>query len=140
MSRLDWERQVISIILTLSFSCAALGGDGPTASGAVLRASGNVQVNGVGSREITTLFPGDSIQTTEDSAANIIAGGRGRENLWHPGRRDWNVSVLEKRFLLASVKGDVWHDNAPLAQSHGNYFSVDNTHLVMLDIRCEKSV
>jgi hypothetical protein len=75
MSRLDWERQVISIILTLSFSCAALGGDGPTASGAVLRASGNVQVNGVGSREITTLFPGDSIQTTEDSAANIIAGG-----------------------------------------------------------------
>ena len=75
MSRLDWERQVISIILTLSFSCAALGGDGPTPSGAVLRASGNVQVNGVGSREITTLFPGDSIQTTEDSAANIIAGG-----------------------------------------------------------------
>src|SRR5437762_11620581 len=75
MSRLDCERQVISIILTLSFSCAALGGDGPAASGAVLRASGNVQVNGVGSREITTLFPGDSIQTTEDSAANIIAGG-----------------------------------------------------------------
>jgi hypothetical protein len=57
------------------FSCAALGGDGPAASGAVLCASGNVQVNGVGSREITILFPGDSIQTTEDSAANIIAGG-----------------------------------------------------------------
>jgi hypothetical protein len=75
VSRLDWVRQATSIILTLSFSCAALGGDGPTASGAVLRASGNVQVNGVGSRGITTLFPGDSIQTTEDSAANIIAGG-----------------------------------------------------------------
>ena len=59
MSRLDWEeRQVISIILTLSFSCAALGGDCPTASGAVLRASGNVQVNGVGSREITTVRAG----------------------------------------------------------------------------------
>ena len=46
VSRLDWVRQATSIILTLAFSCAALGGDGPTASGAVLRASGNVQVNG----------------------------------------------------------------------------------------------
>jgi len=59
----------------LSFSCAGLGEDSPSASGAVLHASGNVQVNGVASREITTLFSGDSIQTTEDSAANIIADG-----------------------------------------------------------------
>jgi hypothetical protein len=34
-----------------------------------------VQVNGVGSSEITALFPGDSIQTTEDSVANIILAG-----------------------------------------------------------------
>jgi hypothetical protein len=59
----------------LSFSCVALGVDSPGASGAVLHASGKVQVNGAGSREITTLFSGDSIQTAEDSVANIIAGG-----------------------------------------------------------------
>ena len=32
-------------------------------------------MNGAGSREITTLFPGDLIQTEEDSVANIVAGG-----------------------------------------------------------------
>jgi hypothetical protein len=75
VTRLNWQRQLTSIILMLSFSCAALGEDSPRASGALLHASGNVQVNGVASREITTLFSGDSIQTTEDSAANIIADG-----------------------------------------------------------------
>jgi hypothetical protein len=75
VTRLNWQRQLTSLILMLSFSCAALGGDSPSTSGAVLHASGSVQVNGVGSPEITTLFSGDSIQTTEDSAANIIADG-----------------------------------------------------------------
>jgi hypothetical protein len=75
VTRLNWKRQLTSIILMLSFSCAALGGDSPRASGAVLHASGIVQVNGVGSREITALFSGDSIQTTEDSVANIVADG-----------------------------------------------------------------
>ncbi len=75
MTRLSWKRQFTSIILILSFSCAALGGGSPGVSGAVLHASGIVQVNGVGSREITTLFSGDSIQTTEDSVANIVADG-----------------------------------------------------------------
>jgi uncharacterized Zn-binding protein involved in type VI secretion len=75
VTRLGWQRQITSIVLVLSFSCAALGGDSPSASGAVLHASGKVQVNGAGSREITALFPGDSIQTTEDSVANIVANG-----------------------------------------------------------------
>jgi hypothetical protein len=34
-----------------------------------------VEVNGIGRREITALFSGDSIQTTEDSVANIVADG-----------------------------------------------------------------
>src|SRR6266852_879362 len=59
----------------LSFSCVALGVDSPGASGAVLHASGKVQVNGAGSREMTASFSGDSIQTAPDSVANIIAGG-----------------------------------------------------------------
>ena len=75
MTKPSWKHQLTSIILMLSFSCAALGGESPSASGAVLQASGKVQVNGVGSPEITALFPGDSIQTTEDSVANIILGG-----------------------------------------------------------------
>jgi hypothetical protein len=75
VARLGWRRQITSIVLVLSFSGAALGGDSPSASGAVLHASGKVQVNGAGSREITALFPGDSIQTTEDSVANIVANG-----------------------------------------------------------------
>jgi hypothetical protein len=75
VTRLNCKRQLTSIILMLSFSCAALGGDSPSVSRAVLHASGVVQVNGVGSREITTLFSGDSIQTTEDSVANIVADG-----------------------------------------------------------------
>ena len=75
MTKLCWQRQLTSIILMLSFSCVALGVDSPGVSGAVLHASGKVQVNGAGSREITTLFSGDSIQTAEDSVANIIAGG-----------------------------------------------------------------
>jgi hypothetical protein len=76
VKKLSWQRHLTSIILTLSFSCAALGGDGRTAgSGAVMHASGKVQVNGAASREITTLFPGDSIETTEDSVANITSDG-----------------------------------------------------------------
>jgi hypothetical protein len=75
VTKLCWQRQLTSIVLMLSFSCVALGVDSPGASGAVLHASGKVQVNGAGSREITTLFSGDSIQTAEDSVANIIAGG-----------------------------------------------------------------
>ena len=42
---------------------------------AVLHASGKVQVNGASSRDTTALFSGDSIQTTEDSVANIVVGG-----------------------------------------------------------------
>jgi hypothetical protein len=76
VKKLSWQRYLTTIILTLSFSCAALGGDGRTAgSGAVMHASGKVQVNGTASREITTLFPGDSIEATEDSVANITSDG-----------------------------------------------------------------
>ncbi len=59
VKKLSWQRHLTSIILALSFSCAALGGDGRTA--------------GTVSREITTLFPGDSIEATEDSVANITS-------------------------------------------------------------------
>ncbi len=70
-----WPRQVLSIILVLSFSCTTFGADGPSTRAAVLHASGKVQVNGAGSRPITTLFSGDSVQTDGNSVANIIAGG-----------------------------------------------------------------
>ena len=70
-----WQRQLTSIIVMISFSCAASGADTPIASGAVLHSSGKVQVNGASSRDVTTLLPGDSIQTAEDSVANITASG-----------------------------------------------------------------
>ncbi|SRR5712692_5659434 len=70
-----WLRQLLSLVLVLSFSCASWGVEGSGAR-AVLHASGKVQVNGNDSRQITTtLFSGDVIQTDEESAANIIAGG-----------------------------------------------------------------
>ena len=68
-------RQLLSVISVLTFACATLGADGSGAPGAVLKASGKVQVNGVGSRKTTTLFSGDSIQTDAHSVANIIASG-----------------------------------------------------------------
>jgi ferric-dicitrate binding protein FerR (iron transport regulator) len=68
-------RELLSAILVLSFACATLGADGSGAPGAVLQASGKVQVNGAGSRKTTTLFSGDSVQTNANSVANIIASG-----------------------------------------------------------------
>ncbi len=68
-------RQLLSVISVLSFACATLGADGFGAPGAVLQASGKVQVNGVGSRKTTTLFSGDSVQTDAHSVANISASG-----------------------------------------------------------------
>jgi len=44
VTKLCWQRQLTSIVLMLSFSCVALGVDSPGASGAVLHASGKVQV------------------------------------------------------------------------------------------------
>ena len=70
-----WSRQLLSIVLVLSFALTALGGADPSAPKAVLHAGGKVQVNGTGSRETTVLFSGDSIQTDEDSVANITAAG-----------------------------------------------------------------
>jgi ferric-dicitrate binding protein FerR (iron transport regulator) len=69
------QRQLLSVSLVLAFACATLGADGSGAPGAVLQASGKVQVNGVGSRKTTTLFSGDSVQTDAQSVANIIASG-----------------------------------------------------------------
>ena len=68
-------RQLLSLISVLSFACASLGADGSGAPGALLQASGKVQVNGVGSHKTTTLFSGDSVQTDAHSVANIIASG-----------------------------------------------------------------
>lgn len=70
-----WPRQLLCLILLFSFACATLGVDGPGTPAGVLHASGKVQVNGSDSRRVTTLFMGDSIQTNDDSVANIIAGG-----------------------------------------------------------------
>lgn len=75
LTSLCWQRQLTSIILMLAVSCVSLSGESPVVSGAVLHASGKVEVNGAGSREVTTLFSGDSVKTEEDSVANIIAGG-----------------------------------------------------------------
>ena len=75
MTPLCWQRQLTSIIVVISFSCVAVGVDVPIASGALLHSSGKVQVNGASSREVTALLPGDSIQTAEDSVANITASG-----------------------------------------------------------------
>jgi ferric-dicitrate binding protein FerR (iron transport regulator) len=70
-----WSRPVGSVLFLCLLACAALGVDGSSPPGAVLRAAGKVQVNGAGSREITTLFSGDSIETDPDSLANIMAAG-----------------------------------------------------------------
>ena len=75
LTQLTWQRQVKSIILVVSFSCASLGAESSIKAGAVLRASGNVEVNGAVTHNITTLFPGDLVKTNDDSVANIIAGG-----------------------------------------------------------------
>jgi hypothetical protein len=69
------SHQLLSLVLMFGFSCVALGSNVASESKAVLRTSGKVQVNGTGSREITTLFSGDTIQTNEDSVANITASG-----------------------------------------------------------------
>jgi len=70
-----WPRQLLSIILLFSFACATLGADSPERPAAVLHANGKVQVNGSETRKVTTLFSGDSVQTSDDSVANIVAGG-----------------------------------------------------------------
>ena len=75
LTQVTWQRQVISVVLVVSFSCASLGAERSIGSSAVLRASGNVEVNGVGTHNITTLFSGDFVKTDEDSVANIIAAG-----------------------------------------------------------------
>jgi len=75
VTKFSLPRQLMSVILMLSFSCAALRGDGTRPSGALLHPSGKVQVNGALSRQSTALFPGDSIETAEDSVANITAEG-----------------------------------------------------------------
>ena len=51
-----------------------LFGESSIKAAAVLRPSGNVEVNGAVTPDITTLFPGDFVKTNEDSVANIIAG------------------------------------------------------------------
>jgi hypothetical protein len=75
LTQLTWHRQVMSIILVVSFSCASLGAESSIKAGAVLRASGNVEINGAVTHNVTTLFPGDLVKTDDDSVANIIAGG-----------------------------------------------------------------
>lgn len=67
--------KVLSLSLVLLISLAILGADGNNRSAAVLHATGKVQVNHTGSPAVTTLFPGDSVQTDGNSVANIIAGG-----------------------------------------------------------------
>jgi hypothetical protein len=74
MSKLGWLRRPMSIVLAFSFSCGAWGADDPGPATAMLFASGNVRINGVGSRDTTALFAGDSVQTDEDAVANITAG------------------------------------------------------------------
>ena len=71
----SWPRQLLSIVLLFSFACATLGADSPERPAAVLHANGKVQVNGSDIRKVTTLFSGDSVQTSDDSVANIVAGG-----------------------------------------------------------------
>ena len=79
MSKLGWLRRPMSIVLVLSFSsfsCVALGADdSAVAAAAILRVNGNVRINGTGSRETMALFTGDSVQTDEDSVANITTSG-----------------------------------------------------------------
>jgi hypothetical protein len=70
-----WSHQLLNLVLMFGFSCVALGSNVASESKAVLRASGKVQVNGTGGRETTTLFSGDTIQTDEDSVANITTSG-----------------------------------------------------------------
>lgn len=89
-------RQLLAIIIVVSFSLATVGADDPRGPAAVLRAGGNARVNGTASLEITTLFSGDSIQTGDDSVANIT--GLGSSILVMP-----NTVV---RFLGAAVEVD----------------------------------
>jgi hypothetical protein len=70
-----WPQPLGSAIVLFLFACAALGVDDSNARRAVLHATGKVQVNGADSRKTTTLFSGDSIQTDDQSVANIMAGG-----------------------------------------------------------------
>ncbi len=69
------QTKVLSASLVVLICFAILGADGPVTPGAVLHATGKVQVNHASSRSVTTLFPGDSVQTDGNSVANIIAGG-----------------------------------------------------------------
>jgi hypothetical protein len=70
-----WPKQLIVIIALLSLSFIFLAADLANAPAATMHASGRVQVNHAYSRSVTTLFPGDSVQTDGNSRANLIAGG-----------------------------------------------------------------
>jgi nicotinate-nucleotide pyrophosphorylase len=75
MNKLGWLRRPMGIVLVLCFSCFAPSADDFGAAAAMLFANGNVRINGSASRQSMALFAGDSVQTDEDSVANITASG-----------------------------------------------------------------
>lgn len=62
-----WPRQLLTVILVCSFSCAPLAEEAPDPAMAMLNVSGKVQVNGSAIPRGTALFSGDRIQTQSDS-------------------------------------------------------------------------
>jgi hypothetical protein len=120
-------------VLILAFSCVALSADGPSPSpGAVLQPSGTVQVNGVPSRKVTALFPGDSVETTEDSVANIIADGSSVLVMQNASVKfmGHDVELSEGGVSVATSQGmTVIADNliiSPLAQKQSKFEVVES--------------
>jgi len=70
-----WPRQLLTVILVCSFSCAPLAEEAANPAMAMLNVSGKVQVNGSAIPRGTALFSGDRIQTQSDSVANITVVG-----------------------------------------------------------------
>jgi hypothetical protein len=75
MIKIPWAYQAVSVLLVFSFSFASLAADGPSVPGAMLQATGSVRVNGNGVLSSTAVFIGDSVQTQNDSLADITAEG-----------------------------------------------------------------
>ena len=75
MIKIPCAYQVVSVLLVFSFSFASLAADGPSVPAAMLQATGSVRVNGNGVLSSTAVFLGDSVQTQNDSLADITAEG-----------------------------------------------------------------
>jgi len=75
--RIWWLHKALSVLLVYSFSLFSLAADQASAQtlGAVLHAAGRVEINGLPVPATKALLPGDLVETSDNSVANITTAG-----------------------------------------------------------------